>query len=142
MRKIKFRAWDKLLNRWLTKDDLRFDLLGFVQDEINPDGIVLEQFTGLHDKAGKEIYENDVVKAHHFCANDSSSHKCIIGVMEFGEHFIHHGCATAGIEQVFGYFLDGPRVGYEGSQMALTPDCQSYIEIIGNIHENGELLQK
>jgi len=70
MREIKFRAWN-VKNRSL------FSVFGFnglyvfadtpngVGTENNPaciEDCVLEQFTGLHDKNGKEIYEGDIVR--------------------------------------------------------------------------------
>jgi len=71
MREIKFRAWDKKYK--VMDDDFLIDCDGKIWDaprmtydtpnrEIareDDDRFILMQFTGLHDKNGKEIYEGD-----------------------------------------------------------------------------------
>lgn len=66
MRTIKFRAWDKD-----NKQLFPVGILGFCEGGISvSDGYSREaigkyelmQFTGLHDKNGKEIYEGDILK--------------------------------------------------------------------------------
>jgi len=70
MRPIKFRAWDKHGNLMLP-DPTLYDSKNFkgcalginkMLDFATSAGLILMQFTGLHDKHGKEIWEGDVVK--------------------------------------------------------------------------------
>lgn len=71
---IKFRAWDKKINKMFYQGfviypenglcefpDGGWDLHGSTE---NPEDFILMQFTGLHDKHGKEIYKDDIIKYH------------------------------------------------------------------------------
>lgn len=74
MRDIKFRAWDKIENKMWYPDAIRFDLgkplnmknngiggwVTFFEHEGLHDPIM--QYTGLKDKNGKEIYEDDILR--------------------------------------------------------------------------------
>lgn len=58
-REIKFRAWDKVNKRFHMWG---VDLLGAGTFTGSPNPIFInQQYTGLKDKNGKEIYENDIV---------------------------------------------------------------------------------
>lgn len=114
MREIKFRAWDAKEKRMLEVNHL-FNLDNKQPIEVwtnyyeggyrfNPDKSELMQYTGMHDKNDKPIYENDVLKS------------------------------VGGNTEVVIY-IDG----------RFEPVCwydEKTYEVIGNIHENADLLEE
>lgn len=136
MREIKFRQWSGTKMDYRPKtgvgggaciNDL-FDVYGYEIDNI------LTQFTGLKDKNGKEIYEGDIltIRAGHpywldkkfevvfyegaFCMKPK-----VIGLLDKPVSFIYYGDMAL-------------KNGYE-------EDFGIYIEVIGNIYQNPELLK-
>ncbi len=68
MREIKFRAWDKENKKMFEPSELVQEpnlVVGYLDSSGCPktyDNIELMQFTGLQDKNGKDIYEEDIIK--------------------------------------------------------------------------------
>ena len=129
-RELKFRVWDTGAKCYV-KDPVLFDNFGqvYVVCEETSDkrgtclithkpNIVKEQYTGLKDKCGKEIYEGDIV----LVANQGRTPYVVI----YREGDCSFVCDNEFI------------VDYVHLFKAL-PQCY---EVIGNIHENAELLEK
>ena len=127
-REIKFRVWEKeqfgpheremyyvTLNELLFSDGYYLSSLG---EEVD-DNIVM-QYTGLHDKNGKEIYEGDVVKAN-------IRHKDIEII---GRVHMPKSCWVVTFKN--------PLNGYYNNRR--TAEFNE-LEILGNIYENPNLLK-
>lgn len=113
MRTIKFRAWH------LDDGMLYFDFDTFQKDYHDQYGNIM-QFTGLHDKNGKEIYDGDICKwsSWFLGSYQEINGDKIISLVEWsnkkGKWFVKNDVWDLGI--------------------------YSDIEVIGNIYENPELL--
>ena len=66
MREIKFRVWDKITQSYSGGDLWSLFQSGklYYGNALWKEGIV-ELFTGLYDKNGKEIYEGDIISVVH-----------------------------------------------------------------------------
>ena len=88
MREIKFRAWDKQKNCYYPHDCME-GLGGFYYSYgLNPveDDFELQQYTGLKDRNGKEIYEFDYLKIPE--VNDNSKFWCVF--WGSGKYILHN----------------------------------------------------
>ena len=121
---IKFRVWDKLAERFIKCDEgyqghYVLSLKGEfhnLQNGSGGDEYVVQQYTGLTDKNGIEIYEGDIVKA----TSDQYENENFVGKVIFDE-----GCFLTWINK-------NDIRGIWG---------EDDIEVIGNIFENSELLE-
>lgn len=139
--RFRFRAWDKVCGRMLYNIQEAYDG-GCVEDkegELIEDYIgvccfasffpyegqkenhyIVEQCTGLKDKNGKLIYEGDIVDIFNWQHNKSQK-----GIVKYADN-----------DACFGIFVS--KMCY----IAFSNIDEEYIEVIGNIHENPELLEE
>lgn len=131
MRDIKFRAWDKRARQMYQVKNLGVGKEGWTRTAENydeqpetgynkfyPSEVEVMQYTGLKDKKGKEIYEGDIVKVF-------SDKRWITGkiIYEHSEFLV---------DVMNNKDLNFGRVGI----------IEKFIEVIGNIYDNPDLLEK
>lgn len=134
MREIKFRVWKEELKQfvddgvWLQDNNDQYKTISFT----GHDNRVIEQFTGLTDKNGKEIYEGDMVQGY-------SAYYCyVIEYIGFGfkwkpilnEDGRNLSCADKMPKYDLEEIIDSEE------------SFNTHHEVIGNIHDNPELLEK
>lgn len=131
MRTIKFRGFNRKNNEWLHGFYLQNRGAHFVcpdefatnksWEDYEVDSDTVGQFTGLHDKDGKEIYEGDVVTCHHG-----------------GNYRIAYCCGEWQLIASDDTWLS--LVEYDPN-VSISNKLNS-LEVIGNIHDNLELIGK
>lgn len=120
--RFKFRVWDTQ-DKEYEYDAQNISMYDLYEDSItlfryierDEPNIILEQCTGLKDKNGKLIYEGDIVETHDY----TTEHSQIV---------FDKGC----------YVLKSKDAAMYEHLSNYKEEC----EIIGNIHENPELLEE
>lgn len=125
---VKLRAWHKTWEEMGKVKRIRFDDEGNITtvlvkgqafgSNVHLEEIELMQSTGLKDKNGKEVFVGDIIKCTRGCPHEVYLEK------EYG------GIYVGGMPAIY---LKGIREGYAWTGAE---------EILGNIHENPELLKE
>ena len=143
MREIKFRAWNKRRKKMDYCGDLYWFEENYVRDS-DDNYWILMQYTGLKDNTrwdelteveqyqwvnagnlpkhwdGRAMYEKDIVY-YEICSRDDPAYGC------YGDQLV--------VE-----FRDGSFKLCDGGREDLLSDYHDIVKVIGNIHENPELL--
>jgi uncharacterized phage protein (TIGR01671 family) len=139
MREIKFRAWHTALKKMFSAEEMAEDQLTLltigkfinVSSESTKLSVIIDemiplQFTGLKDENGKEIYEGDVVKDSFDRIMQVKWWNYRLCWVAISETNFHHADLFDWCEK---------DENYDRTDVAR-------VQVIGNIHENPELLNK
>ncbi|EAH7475811.1 hypothetical protein EM902_06805 [Campylobacter jejuni] len=88
------------------------------------DRVEIELFTGFYDKKGNKIYEGDILYSFEGCSEDEAFKYKVV----FKEGAL--------------YLVECGDDGEEWDEDLLSEFCLEELEIVGNIHENAELLNE
>lgn len=160
-REIKFRAWDKQYKSMSNVNMILFsaneiDIDGNLGEPKSLDHYELMQYTGLQDKNGKEIYEGDIVnfavkkKLCPICADKENSVHLEYGISKFcpncGTPLSDHDFITTSKvvfdKGGFAYYWNNEESYYQAWHTNVCEIYLEWVEIIGNIYQNPELLNK
>ena len=115
MRPIKFRIWDIRNNKFNLphRDYSIYDLVNNTQELRSDEKYIYQQFTGLKDKNGKEIWEGDILLCRDLQMNEKYNRNR---------------------EVIYNEYMFMVKDGWPPYS------CFENSEIVGNIFENPELL--
>ena len=117
MKETKFRAWDTEDLEWIYAEPVygifpSIPVEGWTESRYGD----IQQYTGLHDKIGREIYEGDILESNALLGNSQKTRTTDIYA---GASFLGNG------------LLSNEKIYMHNHQP----------EVIGNIYENPELLE-
>lgn len=146
MRQIKLRAWDIKGNQYWgsTEGDWKIELHDgqspqlFIFDYecehgswIEIEDVVFEEYTGLKDKNGAEIFEGDILTSDDYPYQDKGKYN-YHGVIEWIDEWASFGITKR--------LANSEKRGISDGISEQIEDVSDF-EVIGNIHDNPELLE-
>ena len=137
----KYRAWLKNDKKMINVDEIHFynGKLDFIGDAITfmrtVDEIELMQSTDLFDRNGKEIFEGDVLEIQGIKMIVRFGSYNYIETSKSGNHTL--GIMCDGL----GFYVECLNVAAPDKISPFEPETLKAGEIVGNIHENQEILE-
>ena len=137
-RKLKFRAWDKISGMWLKIFNANLLNIGDLSN------VIISQYTEQKDDYGNEIFEDD------FIIDVSEDGDYFLKLIGFGYDDKEYSSILTGFKIIRGieldlYFEENKFQGkhaylLEKYKIKIEDEC-IYFQLIGNKHENPELLE-
>lgn len=143
-RKLKFRAWDKISGMWLKIFNANLLNIGDLSN------VIISQYTEQKDDYGNEIFEDD------FIIEMSENGDYFLKLIGFGNDEKEYSSILTGFKIIrsieLDLYFDDKEGIFKGSHSYLlekykikiqkgSDDEWIYFQIIGNKHENPELLE-
>lgn len=122
MRELKFRTYDFVMQRYDDAPEMYATTDGHLEPSSNK---IIEQYISLKDKNGKEIYEGDIVKCYFY------------GRM-IGLYQVIWNEDIAGLELEA---IEGDPENDDIKDVRSFAEMHLFTRVIGNVHENKELLE-
>lgn len=128
--RFKFRAWDKFTKRmWKWEEHNAFGTnKGSIKDWFTDSDLIQQQFTGLKDAEGKEIYEGDILDATKSSYLENEERRVIVAW--------HSGSVSVGFD-----LMDAVTKDWAENLFLIEQDIDTHgLTFIGNIFQNKKLL--
>ncbi len=123
---IKFRIWDTYKKEWL--EYFEIDVIHDFQYLVDNGDIVFQEFSGIKDSLGREIYEGDIIKY-----GDNAA----IAVVIFDSAMFYRDFTQSKNQKQ----VDEIKWGVQEMFNPLGFGREEPTEVIGNIHQNLDLLK-
>lgn len=154
MREIKFRAWDQAtMDHWEPKPQgmvffFTHNVPNFIGHTFNENQgkwerrFIVEQFTGLQDLNGVDIYEGDIVSAPYVdpLGGLHTNVECYKTVVSFERgSFVVDSTDSRAEKMTIENWIERSEGHYVSNYGNITNWKGCVLKVIGNIHENPEL---